>query len=143
MNANVENFLGKFKLWKKEMEKLRAIILATKLEENFKWGLPCYSHQGSNIVIVQPFKSCLGLMFFKGSLLKDSKKVLINNGPNSQAAKRFEFKSLQEVTKSATTIKAYIKEAITLEESGQKVEFKKKVQSVPDELKKSFPRIRN
>lgn len=138
MNEQVGKFLGKSKQWQKEMEKLRALVLSTKLDENFKWGLPCYSHNQANIVIIQPFKSCLGLMFFKGTLLKDSKKLLINNGPNSQAAKRFEFRSLLDVTKNAASIKSYIKEAIDLEESGQKVEFKKKPQSAPDELKKMF-----
>lgn len=37
-----------------------------------------------------------------------------------------------------STIKAYIKEAIAIEESGQEVEFKKKPEPVPEELKKIF-----
>lgn len=71
MNTEVEKFLGKSKQWKNEMVELRAIILKAKLDEEFKWRLPCYSYQGNNVVIIQPFKSYLGLMFFKGSLLKD------------------------------------------------------------------------
>jgi len=138
MNAEVEKFLNKSEQWQKEMFELRAIILKTKLEEEFKWRLPCYSYNGSNIIIIQPFKGCLGLMFFKGSLMKDPKKILVDNGPNSQAARRLEFRSLQEITKQASIIKAYIKEAVTIEDSGQKVEFKKKPDVLPEELKKIF-----
>lgn len=76
MKSDVDKFLKKSKNWQKEVEKLRSIILQVKLEEHLKWGLPCYSHKGSNIAIIQPFKSYLGMMFFKGTLLKDSKNVL-------------------------------------------------------------------
>ena len=138
MNADVTKFLKSSKRWQNEMTALRAILLQAKLEENFKWRLPCYSHNDSNIVIVQPFKNYLGLMFFKGSLLKDAKGLLANNGPNSQAARRFEFQSVQDITKLKATIKAYIKEAVAIEESGQKVAFKKTPQAMPDELKKAF-----
>lgn len=138
MNPDVDKFIKKSKQWQDEIARLRSVLLKTKLEENFKWNLPCYSYKDRNIAIIQPFKSCLGLMFFKGALLKDPKSVLINNGPNSQAARRFEFRSVQEITKMTSTIKAYIKEAIAIEESGQEVEFKKKPEPVPEELKKIF-----
>lgn len=134
MNADVTKFLKKSKQWQDEITKLRSVILSTKLEENFKWNLPCYTYEGNNVAIIQPFKLCLGLMFFKGTLLKDSKKVLVDNGPNSQAGRRFEFASVQDITKLSSVIKAYIKEAIAIEESGQKVEFKKQPQPLPDEL---------
>lgn len=97
MNSEVEYFLKKSKQWQQEIAELRAIILKTKLDEEFKWRLPCYCYKESNIVIIQPFKACLGLMFFKGSLLQDNKKLLVDNGPNSQAARRLEFRSLQEM----------------------------------------------
>lgn len=138
MNMHVDKFISKSKQWQEEMKTLRAILLASKLEENFKWRQPCYGHNDSNIVIIQPFKSCLGLMFFKGMLMNDPKKVLVNNGPNSQAAKRMEFRSLSDVMKSVATIKSYLKEAIALEEAGVKVEFKKKPKTMPDELKAMF-----
>lgn len=145
MNPDVDKFLKKSKQWQEEMAKLRAILVKTKLEENLKWNLPCYTYKGSNVAIIQPFKSCLGMMFFKGALLKDPKGMLVDNGPNSQAGRRFEFGSVQEIIKLTTTIKAYIKEAIAIEESGQKVEFKKNPEAVPDELKKVFakkPRLK-
>lgn len=139
MNPKVDRYLKTTKTWKTETAKLREIILETKLEEeDLKWGKPCYSFEGGNVAIIQPFKSCLAMMFFKGTLLKDPKDVLIDNGPNSQAGKRFEFGSTQDIVKMKSTIKAYIKEAVTLEKSGSKVEFKKKPESTPTELLQMF-----
>lgn len=138
MNTAVTQFIKKSKNWQDEVTELRKILLSAKLEEDMKWSLPCYTHNGSNIVIIQPFKSYLGLMFFKGTLLKDPKKVLISNGPNSQHTKKIEFNSVSEVKKLASTIKAYIKEAVVIEESGQKIDVEKKVIPVPAELKKMF-----
>ena len=138
MNTEVEKFLKKTNPWQDIMVELRLILLKTKLIEEFKWRLPCYSYKGNNVVIIQPFKACLGLMFFKGTLLKDPQKILVENGPNSQASRRLEFRSVEELTQHASVIKSYIKEAIAIEESGQKIEFKKKPESLPEELKDIF-----
>jgi uncharacterized protein YdeI (YjbR/CyaY-like superfamily) len=138
VNAKVDAFLRNAKHWQKEIAKLRTILLKTKLQEDLKWGKPCYSYNGGNIAVIQPFKACLGMMFFKGTLLKDPKKLLIANGPNSQAGRRFEFTSVAEITKLAPVIKAYVQEAMALEDTGQKVKFKKHPQTIPTELKKMF-----
>ncbi|XGC82511.1 YdeI family protein [Bdellovibrio bacteriovorus] len=138
MDSKVDKFLKKSKKWQEETKVLRDIILQTKLEEDLKWNLPCYTYEDTNIVIIQPFKNYLGLMFFKGAFLKDPKNILVDNGPNSSSPKRFEFRSLEEIKRLKTTIKSYIKEAIAIEDSGVKLEVKKKPQTVPDELKKAF-----
>ncbi len=138
MRPEVKTFIKNASPWQKEIEGLRDIILQTSLDEEFKWSKPCYIHEGNNVVIIQPFKNCLGLMFFKGALLKDPKGILKDNGPNSQSAKRLEFTNLDEISKSRSTIKAYIKEAIEIEKSGQKVELKKNPEPIPDELAAMF-----
>lgn len=138
MNKKVSQIIKKSKNWQEEVIELRKILLTTTLEENAKWNLPCYTHKNKNVVIVQPFKAYLGLMFFKGTMLKDSKKILVSNGPNSQYSKRIEFTSVSEIRKMASSIKAYIKEAIAIEDSGKKIEVEKKVIATPVELKKIF-----
>lgn len=138
MHPQVDTFMESADLWQDEIKALRELLLAAKLEEGLKWSKPCYMHEGSNIAIIQPFKNCLALMFFKGALLSDAKGLLVENGPNSQSAKRLEFRSTEEITKSRATIKAYIKEAIALEESGEKVELKKSPEPYPDELTQIF-----
>ena len=138
MHPEVDSFIRKAKQWQDEMETLRAIVLSAKLDEDLKWSKPCYTHENRNIAIIQPFKGCLGFMFFKGELLKDPKGILKDNGPNSQSARRMEFNSSAEITRLKATIKAYIKEAIAIEESGQKVKVRKNPEPVPEELKEYF-----
>jgi uncharacterized protein YdeI (YjbR/CyaY-like superfamily) len=135
-NPAVDAFLRNTKHWREEIAALRRVLLATTLEEEWKWRLPCYAYRGRNIVIIQPFKSCLGLMFFKGALLKDSRALLVANGPNSQSSRRFEFRSVQEIKKLGPTIKSYVNEVIKAEESGKKVELKRTPLPMPAELKK-------
>jgi uncharacterized protein YdeI (YjbR/CyaY-like superfamily) len=87
MNSSVDKFIKDSKKWQAEIIKLRSFLLKTKLQEDYKWSLPCYSFEGANVVIVQPFKACLGLMFFKGSLLKDTKQKLVNNVPTNTSTR--------------------------------------------------------
>lgn len=144
-SPKVDDFFKKTKQWQIEMTEVRTLLLKMELKEEFKWRLPCYSHEGNNILIIQPFKGCLGVMFFKGALLKDSKNLLVDNGPNSQAGRRFEFKSIAQIKKIAPTIRSYVREAIKIENSGQKVEFKKTPEPIPSELKALFkakPRVK-
>lgn len=140
MDPRVDRYVKSVKPWQAEIEALRDVILQTKLQESLKWGKPCYAFDGGNIVIIQPFKACVGLMFFKGALLKDPKGLLVDNGPNSQGARRLEFTSVRDVAKAKAAIKAYIKEAVALEASGKKVTFRKKPEPVPNELKAMFKR---
>ena len=138
MSQTVDQFLKDAKQWREELLALRAIVLETKLDEDIKWGKPCYSEGGGNIAIIQPFKGCLAMLFFKGALLKDAKGLLVSNGPNSQSGRRFEFRSTQEITKQRSTIKAYLKEAVAIEKSGQKVKVEKASTPLPAELKAMF-----
>lgn len=138
MNSDVNVYVRNSKQWRAETEALRSVLLKCRLTEDFKWSKPCYTFEGNNIAIIQPFKACLGLMFFKGVLLKDPEGILAEVGPNSQSAMRIEITSVQQITKLASTIKAYVKEAVELETSGQKVERKTKPEPIPTELKEMF-----
>lgn len=138
MNTKVDLFLNKSKSWNSEMKALREIMLASGLTEDLKWRLPCYTLENSNIAIIQPFKNYFALLFFKGALLKDSKKILIAPG-NTQAARQIRFTTSQEVIKMKSTIKSYVKEAIQIEKSGEKVELKKtKDFAFPEEFQKQL-----
>ena len=103
------------------MTDLRPILLGCGLTEEIKWGKPCYSHQGQNIVILQEMNEFLALMFFKGALLKDSAGILEEQGPNSRSARRIEFTSVEDVARLADTVKAYIDEAIDIEEASLEI----------------------
>lgn len=138
MNPKVDAFVKTALAWREEIVALRAILLETGLEEELKWGKPCYVHEGSNVAIVQPFKGCLGLMFFKGALLADAKGLLVDNGPNSRSAKRLEFRSVEEVDKRKSAVKAFVKAAIAAEAAGLEVEKVARPEPVPEELEAVF-----
>jgi uncharacterized protein YdeI (YjbR/CyaY-like superfamily) len=121
MNPKVDAYISRSEKWPEEMAALRPILLDAGLVEKIKWGKPCYSHGGANIAIFQEMKDFLSLMFFKGALLADTDGVLVEQGPNSRSARRIEFRSIDVVVRLADTVRAYVEEAIDVEEAGLEV----------------------
>ena len=118
-----------------ETEALQKIAQSCGLTERIKWGKPCYTLEGKNIVLIQRFNQYIALMFFKGALLKDSERVLWRVGEHMQAPRQLRFTTVSEVERLEPTISAYIKEAIELERSGAKVPLKRAAEyDIPDEL---------
>jgi uncharacterized protein YdeI (YjbR/CyaY-like superfamily) len=135
MNPKVDFFFSKEKKWNKEFEKLRTIILDCDLVEELKWGQACYTFQKKNIVLIHGFKEYCALLFFKGALLTDPKKILIQQTANVQSARQIRFTNVKEIMKLEKTLKVYIYEAVEVEESGLKVELKKTSDfKIPEEL---------
>ena len=136
MNPKVDEFLGREKKWKEEFSKLRQIILDCQLTEELKWGQPCYTLDGKNIVLMHGFKEYCALLFIKGSLLKDAMGLLIQQTENVQAGRQIRFTDVQEIIEIEKTLKAYVQEAIKVEKAGLEVELKKTSDyTVPDEFK--------
>jgi len=123
--------------WQAEIAALQKILSGVDLTEECKWGKPCYTAGGQNVVIIQPFKEYIGLGFFQGALLKDPKKLLVQLG-QVQAGRVMKFTSAKEIATKATTIKAYVREAIAAAKAGRKVETKPRELPVPEELKEKF-----
>jgi len=135
-NPKVDGFLSKIKKWRREFEALRRIILDCQLTEELRWGKPCYTYQGSNIVLIHGFKEYCALLFFKGALLKDPKGVLVQQTENVQAARQIRFTNTREIVEMAPILKAYIREAIRVEKAGLKVDYKKTSEfKLPEEFK--------
>lgn len=149
MNPKVDFYFTKSKKWSAELQLLRPLPLACGLTEELKWGSPCYTHEGRNIVLIHEFKEYFALLFFKGALLKDPEGVLVQQSQQVQAARQMRFSHKDEIKEWSTVIKAYIKEAIAVEKAGLKVtlkpteayaipeEFQEKLNSLP-KLKKAF-----
>lgn len=141
-NPKVDAFLGKEKKWQDEMVTLREILLGTELTEELKWGKPCYTFQGSNVVIVHGFKEYCALLFCKGALLKDPKGILVQQTENVQAARQIRFTNLAEILKMKATLKTYIREAIEVEKAGLEVTYKKTSEfAVPEEFQKKLNEV--
>jgi len=139
MNPKVDFFFSKDKKWQKEFEQLRKIVLDCGLEEELKWGHPCYTLEKRNIVLIHGFKEYCALLFFKGSLLNDPNGILIQQTEHVQAARQIRFTNIKEIVKLATKVKAYIYEAIEVEKAGLKVKLKKTTEfEMPEEFKKTL-----
>ena len=135
MNPKVEWYFSKNLQWLEEIRKLRMIILDCGLNEELKWGVPCYNFQKRNIVLIHVFKEYCAVLFFKGALLNDTDGILVQQTQNVQAARQVRFTSVQEITEMEAILKAYIYEAIEVEKAGLKVEFKKTAEfSMPEEF---------
>lgn len=121
-NAEVDAYIARSERWPDEMSAVRSILLSCGLTEEIKWMKPCFAHDGDNIVILQEMKAFLALMFFKGALLEDPAGVLEDQGPNSRSARRMCFTSVDDVTRLADTLRAYVGEAIAVAQAGLEVE---------------------
>ena len=125
--------------WQAEFEKLRKIILECPLTEDLKWGAPCYTFENRNVVLMHGFKEYCGLLFFKGALLRDAKGVLIQQTKNVQAARQIRFTSVREIVRMKAILKSYVREAIEVEKSGQKVKLKKTSEfKIPEEFQRKL-----
>src|ERR1700728_3146817 len=120
MSPKVDSFMKRQDKWRGELEKLREMLLESGLTEDLKWGQPCYALDGKNIALIHGFKEYCAILFHKGSLLRDPKGVLIQQTKTVQAARQIRFTSVEEVTKLAKTVKAYVREAIEIERAGLK-----------------------
>jgi uncharacterized protein YdeI (YjbR/CyaY-like superfamily) len=121
--------------WQAELAALRALVLASGLTEECKWGVPCYTFEKGNVVLIHAFKEYCALLFFKGALLKDAKGILIQQTENVQSARQLRFTDVRDIVALKSTIKAYLQEAISVEKAGLKVSMKPTAEfAMPEEL---------
>jgi uncharacterized protein YdeI (YjbR/CyaY-like superfamily) len=124
-NPLVTKVHAKEKRWSAEFAVLRELCLASRLNEELKWGQACYDLNGGNVVLVHGFKDYCALLFMKGALLKDPKSILVQQTKHVQSARQLRFNSLADIKSQKTAVAAYIREAIALEKSGAKVPMKR------------------
>lgn len=135
MNPEVDWFFEKDTQWKTEFNKLRSIALSTGLTEELKWGHPCYTLNGANVVLIHGFKDYCAYLFHKGVLLKDPEGILIQQTENVQSARQIRFIDLHDINSQEDTLKAYIYEAIEVEKAGLEVKMKKTSEfNMPEEF---------
>jgi Uncharacterized protein conserved in bacteria len=134
-NPKVDDFLRRADKWREEFEELRRIVLDCELTEELKWGVPCYTYQNKNIVLIHGFKEYCAILFVKGALLQDPSGVLIQQTEKVQAARQIRFTKAGEIAEMESILKAYIAEAIKVEQAGVKVDYKKNTEyAIPAEF---------
>lgn len=128
--------------WETEFAALRDIISSCGLEETVKWGQPCFTLDGRNVVLIHGFKEYCALLFFKGAIMQDPKNILIQQTENVQAARQIRFTGIADIQRQQKILKAYIKDAIALEQSGAKVEKKATAEfPFPEELERKMDEV--
>lgn len=134
-NPKVDWYFKKPRKWKEEIIILRDIILSSGLNEELKWGCPCYTLEEKNIVLIHVFKEYCAVLFFKGALLKDLENILIQQTENVQSARQMRFISTAEIAELKPVLTDYINEAVEIEKQGLKVELKKTAEyKIPEEF---------
>ncbi len=139
MKKDIASFFEDSSEWQKEYKLLRKIILDCGLEEEFKWGKPCYTFSDNNIVLIHGFKNYCALLFHKGALLTDTEEILTQQTKNVQAARQIRFTDVEEIEKRKDMVKAYVHEVVEVEKDGLEVEMKKTSDyDMPEEFKKAM-----
>jgi uncharacterized protein YdeI (YjbR/CyaY-like superfamily) len=129
-NPKVDWYFNKPSKWQKEVSKLREISLECGLNEALTYGKPTYYIVDHKLFLIHTFKDYAAILFFKGVLMEDSKKILVQQTENVQAGRQLRFTSLEQIEKLEATIKNYIQNAIEVEESGKEVPYKETNQFV-------------
>ncbi len=138
----VDEYIRGAPAWRPELEHLRDILLSTGLTEEVKWGGPCYTHKGKNVVGIGAFNSYFGLWFHQGALLADDAGVLINaQEGKTRALRQWRMTTPKDI--EAAVIKRYVKQSIANLEDGREIKAdRSKPLAVPDELKDALRRTR-
>lgn len=141
-HTTVDEYIEHAEHWQEELVRLREILNSTKLVETVKWGSPCYTHDDKMVVGLGAFKSYVGLWFFQGALLSDKDNVLINaQEGRTKALRQWRFESKKDI--KARQIKAYVNQAIELQEQGKEIKAdRSQPVVVPPELKQALAQNR-
>jgi uncharacterized protein YdeI (YjbR/CyaY-like superfamily) len=124
-NPKVDAYLNKLTRWRAECETLRKIVLDCRLTEELKWGVPCYTFDKKNVLLIHGFKEYCALLFFKGALLRDADGLLIRQTENVQAGRQIRFTGVEQIMAMEPNLKAYIHEAVEVERAGAEVDKKR------------------
>ncbi len=94
------------------LRELRQLIKdsAPQLQEDFKWGVPVWTHNGL-VCAISGFKDHVKFNFFKGAYLPDPNKQF-NSGLDSKEHRSINFAQADQINKPA--IKQLILDAIAL-----------------------------
>lgn len=133
-NKTVDDYVAGLSQWQPEVKTLIELCRKAGLDESVKWGAPCYSRNGSNVVGIGAFKSYFGLWFFQGALLEDKDNVLVNaQAGKTKALRQWRMQSASDIRKAA--IRRYLGAAARLADQGKAVAVSRRsAVTMPEEL---------
>ncbi len=141
-SRTVDDYIGNASAWQPELRRLREVLLSTPLTEEVKWGAPCYTYNGKNVVGLAAFKEWVCLWFHQGALLTDTNGVLINaQEGKTRALRQWRMTSASDI--KPRVIKRYVKEAISLVDAGKEIKAERdKPVDLPNELASAMRRFK-
>ena len=98
--------------WDRELALLRSWILETGLVEECKWGVPCYTQNGRNLVMLSALKDACVLSFLEGASLKDATGLLEKPGPNSVRDRVIRWRSWEALQGAEVVVKKLLQQHI-------------------------------
>lgn len=108
----------KVRPWQEELNLLRGVVLKSNLTEEIKWGAPCYSLKGKNILMLSALKDSVVISFFNGSRIDDPISILEKPGDQSRFARYIKFNEKMKIMDSRDVIRELIEKAIEIESNG-------------------------
>ena len=121
-------------LWAEPLVALRKLLQSTELVEEMKWGSPCYTLDGKNVIMLASRKDACAMSFMKGLGLTDEKGLLEKPGPNTRVARLVKFQSLRDVQDALPHLQSLIAQAIELERAGKEIIPEDQTDAIPEEL---------
>lgn len=139
-HKSVDDYFKNADIWADEQRRLRDILCSTGLKEELKWGGPCYTYKGKNVVGLGAFKSYFGLWFHQGALLADDANVLINaQEGKTRAQRQWRMSTARDIRPAV--VRRYVAEAMSLVDAGKEIRAERgKPVVVPDELSNALKR---
>jgi len=129
----VEDYLESVPQWQPEVTRLVELLRTCDLEEQVKWGMPCYTANGHNVVAVASFKPYFGLWFYDGAMLDDKDGVLVNaQEGKTKALRQWRMTKAGDIKPAA--IRRYVKAAETARREKASPAAKPVSVRLPDEL---------
>ena len=133
--SKLDAFFQENTRWSESLTLLRELLLFGGFVEELKWGKPCYSYKGKNVILLFAFKEYCAIGFMKGALLNDAAHILAAPGEHSQAMRMVKFTNADEVKKRASILRDYVSETIANEEAGLEIPFQpSESETVPEEF---------
>jgi uncharacterized protein YdeI (YjbR/CyaY-like superfamily) len=121
-----------------ELALLRTMLLDGGLTEECKWGVPCYTYNGTNVALLSAVKAGCVVSFLKGSLITTGNNILEFAGEHSAIAKVFRTDSVARIDAHQAVLQRIIEEAIQIEQLGLTVPKVATQQDIPEELREAF-----
>jgi uncharacterized protein YdeI (YjbR/CyaY-like superfamily) len=124
--------------WQPILVAMRELATECLLTEEVKWSVPCYTLKGKNVLMIHAFKEYCSIMFMKGALLTDPKNILHRQTEHVTAGRQLRYTRMEDFLAQRERAKAFILEAIQLEEAGKKVEKRTQEEPLVEELNEAF-----